>query len=638
MDKYGVWSNPIWIKDEFILTPPEQVNGETLELPCPSLNLSYKLESGKTVWQKLQEYGVVSIKPLVVFPSEEERKIIAQGVVCPTVYNLKDRTENGPYAQASWFMRPNAPADLWGIRSSIFGTGEQTIASLANNNIFKASISHKSDVMIFEPTNTAGPNQNAKYEYLKISNNSAGYYGAANKDMLENNMSGYDYLYDDFSANTVLVDKDDREEITYKDISNWNSTVTLFTFTEDGVAKVSNSTLIEDDQDQQNTYKKGSWVEFRHNYALRSKGWSFGLPSDNAWQNDYFNKYTESDKDEFPIYYNTGMVRGAELDTSRFDVIPPVNRFTRNEQYDSTGIELTKGYVKDHSKNLYFLTIEDPKTVHEKRQAEEDVYVLVVFVHTEDTLEYVHIIDTIKIPFKATIGTLPTVYGSPNVFINISNKILDPNADKHTKFLKLKARADSSITSFKNGERNYYVWEIRGASGIKLDDYIDNYMKETTMYFLNSESQNLFFGKKPASNFSLGNASYYVDNSIITLNSPEIELKDFSLNIENSKFRITGLIPLTATSSDISLEVEAPSLDPFSLGAGLIKRTYSNTNIGYHGFKGIVSSNAYLTSVNGDTNYSLVPLHPWQTTGTLGKHDNTDPDTFKTKDLLKKKL
>ena len=612
MDKYGVWSNPIWIKDEFILTPPEQINGETLELPCPTLNLSGILENGNTLWEELEAYGAVSIKPLVVFPKEEERKVIAQGVVCPTVYNLKDRKENGPYAQASWFMRPNAPADLWGVSSSIFGKFEDIVSGVTKR------ISHKSDLMTFDDE--------------KIATNNIGYFGAAAVNKLANEMTGYDYLYDDFS--TTSLDKNG---------VNWNSKVIPYSVSDTNLAsQITDNESITlyskiEPSDQELHYKKGSWVEFRHNYALRSKGWSFGYPSNNSWNNTYFTEHKSDNNDQYPIYYNIGMVRGAELDTSRFDVIPPVNRFIKQITQDTTGIKLDAEYVKEHDEQLYFATIEDPKTVHEKRQAEEDVSLFVLFVHNENGVEYVHLIDTIKIPFKATIGTLPTVYGSPNVFINISNKTLDPNADKHKKFLKLKARADSSITSFKNGERNYYVWEIRGASEIKLEDYIDNYMKETTMYFLNSESQNLFFGKKPASNFSLGNASYYVDNSIITLNSPEIELKDFSLNIENSKFRITGLIPLTATSSDISLEVEAPSMDPFSLGAGLIKRTYSNTNIGYHGFKGIVGSNAYLTSVNDDTSYSLVPLHPWQTTGTLGKHDNTS-DTFKTKDTLKKKI
>ena len=608
MDKYGVWSNPIWIKDEFILTPPEQIDGETLELPCPTLNLSGVLDDGSTLWEKLQSYGVVSAKPLVVFPKEEERKIIAQGVVCPTVYNLKDRKENGPYAQASWFMRPNAPADLWGIRSSVFGKMDYIASG------FSSRISHKSDVMNFPTSNT-------------IANTIAGYYGAANSVIFENNLSGYDYLYDDFSA---LKISDKSSEV------NWDSTINSFIVNPENVATKGAVMSDLSPEDQNDVYVKGNWVEFRHNYALRSKGWSFGYPTNNSWQSAFFTEYKSSNDDEYPIYYNLGMIRGAELDTSRFDVIPPVNRFIKNTTVsEKDPIVLNAATVKQNLSKLYFVTMEDPKTVHEKRKEEEDVSILVLYVHQEGTVEYVHIIETIKIPFKATIGTLPTVYGSPNVFINISNSVLNPS-EEHKKFFRLKARADASITEFKNGERNYYTWEVREI-GISKTKYIEDYMPETTLYLLGSESSALFFGKKSANNFSLGNASYYVDNSIVTLNSPEIELNNFTLNVEDSQFRITGLIPLTATASDISLEVESPSMDTFSMGAGLIKRKYHNTNIGYHGFKGIVGSNAYLTSTDGDTSYSLVQLSPWQTTGTLGKHDNTTEE-FKSKDLLKKKI
>lgn len=633
MDKYGVWSNPIWIKDEFILTPPEQIDSETLELPCPSLNLFYKLESGKTVWQQLQEYGAVSIKPLVVFPKEEERKIIAQGVVCPTVYNLKDRKENGPYAQASWFMRPNLPADLWGISSSVFGKKNAELAKFNSGRSFKTTISHKSDVMTFPllPL-TDNSRDDGDYEH-KIADTYAGYYGAASIDTLENSMTGYDYLYDDFSAISISAQTDE---------VNWNSKVIPFNVSPSSIAQVSTDTLDElSSEDQKDTYTKGSWLEFRHNYALRSKGWSFGYPSNESWSSWYFNKYDSDPYKEFPIYYNLGMVRGAELDTSRFDAIPPVNRFIKNSLLSNNEpIRLTPLYVKDHQNDLYFVTVEDPTTVHNKRKDDENVSVLVLFTYRDpDTkIEYVHIIEAITIPTKATIGTLPTVYGSPNVFINLSNKVLN-TSENHKNFLKLKARASSSSTEFKNGERNYYVWEVRDVSGISKEEYITNYMPTTDLYTLGSEDSIIRFGEKPASEFSLGNASYYVDNSIVTLNSPEIELHDFSLSTSTSKFRITGLIPLTATASDISLEVESPSMDYFSLGTGLLKRSYRNTNLGFHGFKGIVGSNAYLTSTDGDTSYSLVPLHPWQTTGTLGKHDNTgDEGPFKSKDILKKKI
>jgi len=38
--------------------------------------------------------------------------VLCQGILCPTVYNVKDRFENSPFAQSSWFTRPNAPFDI----------------------------------------------------------------------------------------------------------------------------------------------------------------------------------------------------------------------------------------------------------------------------------------------------------------------------------------------------------------------------------------------------------------------------------------------------------------------------------------------------------------------------------------------
>jgi hypothetical protein len=130
-DKYGNWSNPIWIMDGDIPVPPTQSNKENLELPCPSLSLTTHVTIDNKV-QTLKSYfidhGVVAIRPLVVFPSLDERSVVAQGIVCPTVYNLQDRKSNSPYSQPSWFMRPNVPGDLGGFLKYNY-IGEKVIVS-----------------------------------------------------------------------------------------------------------------------------------------------------------------------------------------------------------------------------------------------------------------------------------------------------------------------------------------------------------------------------------------------------------------------------------------------------------------------------------------------------------------------------
>lgn len=44
--------------------------------------------------------------------SESDRAIIAQGFVCPTVFNVTQRVLNSPYSMSSWFFRPKSSDDI----------------------------------------------------------------------------------------------------------------------------------------------------------------------------------------------------------------------------------------------------------------------------------------------------------------------------------------------------------------------------------------------------------------------------------------------------------------------------------------------------------------------------------------------
>lgn len=46
------------------------------------------------------------VRPLIAVPSWNDRNILAQGFLCPTVYQKNNRSNNSPYAQSSWFIRP----------------------------------------------------------------------------------------------------------------------------------------------------------------------------------------------------------------------------------------------------------------------------------------------------------------------------------------------------------------------------------------------------------------------------------------------------------------------------------------------------------------------------------------------------
>lgn len=105
----GKWSEPIWINDaqntESISTT--FYNDGDINLPVAEFNLS-----DSTIISKLINQGYVKVRPVVVFPTINDREVICQGILCPTVYNVSDRYGNSPFAQSSWFTRPNIPFDV----------------------------------------------------------------------------------------------------------------------------------------------------------------------------------------------------------------------------------------------------------------------------------------------------------------------------------------------------------------------------------------------------------------------------------------------------------------------------------------------------------------------------------------------
>lgn len=105
----GRWSEPIWINDvrNEVHVDTTFYNDSEVSLPIAEFNLN---DSG--ILTKLKEQGYVRIRPVVVYPTINDREAVCQGILCPTVYNVSDRYGNSPFAQSSWFIRPNAPFDV----------------------------------------------------------------------------------------------------------------------------------------------------------------------------------------------------------------------------------------------------------------------------------------------------------------------------------------------------------------------------------------------------------------------------------------------------------------------------------------------------------------------------------------------
>lgn len=540
MDTYGNWSNPIWIKDAFITVAPKQINGDTLALPCPQLELLENIPGqSKSLWDFLKENGAISIKPLVVFPSIDERKVLAQGVVCPTVYNLKDRKENGPYAQASWFMRPNAPIDLWNLT----GTYDTWLSEMG-------VLVHNSDVIF--PESTQGYNIRSYQSILNPNSNATKW--------LDTKMS---LVYDDLSISRLT---ENYENSSYANGYGSRAAIKAGTsiFNEDIIfyPKDYYNSLVDDgkqpyalvtnnfDDIAKDIVSSGSWVEFRHNYALRTKGWTWG-PTNDWYQ------------------WNAGIEPEEILDYEWM-----------HDKY----LLMYKNYspIKYPFPYLYRSLNAEPSTYPKKTTG-------IVTMGPQDGVNYNH-----AIYFKFRLG-----------------------ASRCAELDTSRFGATIPVNRFCGDDIGRNTWR-----------------------------------NVPLVRFNTGNSAYYVDNSIVTFHSPEVEVQEDIVNItpEGYDFRIIGVVPLTATISDISLEYSGSIYDPSintEVEFGLKKNLVRNKNIGHHGFKGLVThstlfsghnapnsieydykNDGTLAGVTANPLYSdyyaaNFPLHPWQSTGNIPGFDPT---------------
>lgn len=138
---------------------------------------------------------------------------------------------------------------------------------------------------------------------------------------------------------------------------------------------------------------------------------------------------------------------------------------------------------------------------------------------------------------------------------------------------------------------------------------------------------------------------YYVDQSILTMHSPEVEFDTTIQNIDTSnlKMRIVGVIPITSNISDIDIQTSTPTINPKSIG--LYKETIGNNNLSYHGYKSLISGAFWIDSLvktNGDFIGSkntedasdekyqrAFMIYPWHRNGSLNNEGVLDTTTDK---------
>lgn len=100
----GKWSEVIWIGDKRCDKTPVLDFSSGTKL----LTVGAKVVIPDTETAELAK-SARAIRGVVCYPDKYTREVVAQGVLCPTVYSVKDRSSNSPFAQSSWFFRTNYP-------------------------------------------------------------------------------------------------------------------------------------------------------------------------------------------------------------------------------------------------------------------------------------------------------------------------------------------------------------------------------------------------------------------------------------------------------------------------------------------------------------------------------------------------
>lgn len=102
----GSWTEPIYITDDILNASVPYIN-DTL-----SLWSTKKVILSEELKKILSNEGYRKIRTCVVFPNINDRTVICQGVICPTVFSTIGRPENSPYVMSSWFFRPGSQSTL----------------------------------------------------------------------------------------------------------------------------------------------------------------------------------------------------------------------------------------------------------------------------------------------------------------------------------------------------------------------------------------------------------------------------------------------------------------------------------------------------------------------------------------------
>lgn len=103
-DINGTWVDPIWIGDKKCnLHPYSEYTNNQRKIFIPTA----RYENGyDDIKDYIYECGFKQYRILMANTDYSTRSIVAQGIICPTMFNYDDRIHNKPYSMASYIMRP----------------------------------------------------------------------------------------------------------------------------------------------------------------------------------------------------------------------------------------------------------------------------------------------------------------------------------------------------------------------------------------------------------------------------------------------------------------------------------------------------------------------------------------------------
>lgn len=106
--KNGKWSEPVVLSTNYTISELyPRINDDGVTLPLLQYNYVYD-EAFSQVIEPLKRLGYKRMRAIAVYPTQSDRLILAQGVLCPTVFNVLNRRKGTIYSQSSWFARLNS--------------------------------------------------------------------------------------------------------------------------------------------------------------------------------------------------------------------------------------------------------------------------------------------------------------------------------------------------------------------------------------------------------------------------------------------------------------------------------------------------------------------------------------------------